>query len=145
MIRIGYDKKIHPYQLQLRICSFPDYDGLGCRNTVTVDFKEGRIKNYQTSKDMANTTIKEYTATDKELTDLYRFFTWEAIERFEATYESRRIEDSIGYYDWAELRYLVISEDGQISDGVRIWIFRKDPIHRALNWLLKVVPFELRL
>lgn len=61
MSRIGFDQKIHPYQLQLRICAFPDIQGLQNRSSVTLDLQEGKITNYNTEENMFRTTIREIT------------------------------------------------------------------------------------
>ena len=45
MSRIGFDKRIHPYQLQLRICNLLDPEGIQNRGSVTLDFCEGKITN----------------------------------------------------------------------------------------------------
>lgn len=71
--RIGFDKKKHPFQLQLRICLFPDWEGSRNRSSVIIDLQNGKITNYQTDKDQINTTIKEYVASNKELKELYSF------------------------------------------------------------------------
>ena len=54
---IGFDKEIHPYQLQLRICTFPDLEGIQNRSSITVNLEEGRITIYHTDEDQISTTI----------------------------------------------------------------------------------------
>ena len=143
MSRIGFDKKIHPYQLQVRICSAPDFQGIQNRGGVTLDLREGRITNYHTDEDMISTKIQECIAGDDDLKELYSFFTLDAIETFEATPESELRQYMTGYYDWADLRYLMISEDGRVSDGVRHYIYSNDPIEMAIEWMRKTAPFRL--
>lgn len=141
MSRIGFDKGIHPYQLQLRICSFPDTQGIQNRNSVTLNLQEGRITSYYTDEDQVSTAIKEYVASDDELKELYDFLTVDAIEQFKAMPDSEKSQYEIGYYDWASLRYLMVSKDGQISDGSRHRVYSNDPIEMAIQWMRKTSPF----
>ena len=143
MCRIGFDKKIHPYQLQLRLCAFPDLEGIQNRSGVTLDLREGTIKNYNTTENIFRTTIREYIASDDELKELYSFLTMDAIKEFEAMTESEIYQYETGYYDWASLRYLMISAEGRISDGVRHHIYSNDPIEMAMKWMRRTVPFKL--
>ena len=133
MCRIGFDKIIHPYQLQLRLCAFPDSEGIQNRSGVTLDLREGTIKNYNTSENLFRTTIREYIASDDELKELYSFLTMDAIKEFETMPESKIFQYKTGYYDWAPLRYLMISGDGRISDGVRHDIYSNGPIKMAIE------------
>ena len=143
MNRIGFDINKHPFQLQLRICLFSDLQGIQTKDSVTLNFQEGTITNYHTDKNQVNTTINEYTASDDELKELYGFFTLDAIEKFEALPENELRQYYIGYYDWASLRYLLISKDGQVRDGVRYSIYSNDPIELAIKWMSEVSPFDL--
>ena len=63
---------------------------------------------------MLKTTIREYVASDDDLKELYSFFTMDALEKFEAMPESELGQYMTGYYDWAALRYLMISGDGRV-------------------------------
>ena len=128
MSRIGFDQKIHPYQLQLRICSIFDVGGLGKKSSITIDFQNGRIANYRTDKDQINTRIQEYVASDDELKELYDFFTLEAIEDFEDMTADEKTKYDIGYYDCASLYYYMICGEGQITDGTRHGVYSNDPI-----------------
>ena len=143
MSRIGFDKRIHPYQLQLRLCVLYDPEGIQNRGGVTLDFREGRITNYHTNEDMISTKIQECVAGDDDLKELYSFFTLDAIETFEEMPDDELSQYMRGYYDCANLRYLMISGDGRVSDGVRHYIFSNDPIEMAVEWMRKIAPFKL--
>lgn len=143
MSRKGFDKRIHPYQLHLRICVFPDLEGFQNKGSVTLDFHEGKIKKYNTGDNLLKTTIREYIASDEELKELYNFFTLDAVEKFEAMPESELSQYVTGYYDWASLRYLMTRGDGQVSDGVRHHIYTNDPIRMAIEWMRKTAPFKI--
>ena len=71
------------------------------------------------------------------------FYTLEAIKTFEETPESELSQYMTGYYDWADLRYLMISGDGRVSDGVRHYIYSNDPIEMVVKWMKRIVPFKL--
>ena len=135
--------RIHPYQLQVRICSATDLQGIQNRSGVTLDLREGIIKNYNTEENLFRTKISEYIASDEELKELYSFFTLDSIERFEATPETELSQYMTGYYDWADLRYFMISGDGRVSDGVWHYIYSNDPITMVIRWMRKTVPFKL--
>ena len=92
---------------------------------------------------MISTTINECVARDDELIRLYSFFTLDALETFEATPESELSQYMTGYYDWADLRYLMISGDCRVSDGVRHYIYSNDPIEMVVKWMRKTAPFKL--
>ena len=143
MSRIGFDKKIHPYQLQLRLCTLPDLKGIQNKTGITLDFREGKIINYHTDEDMISTTIKECVVGDADLKELYTILTIDAVEEFEATPESELSQYMTGYYDWAALRYLMICGDGRISDGVRHNIYSNDPIKMTVERMRKTAPFKL--
>lgn len=76
MSRAGFNERIHPYQLQLRICEGFDFQGIQNKGSVTLDFQEGKITNYHTDEDMVSTTIREYAASDDDLKELYSFLHW---------------------------------------------------------------------
>jgi len=59
--------------------------------------------------------------------------------------ESEILQFNTGYYDWAVLRYLLIGENGQVSDGKRGWTYSIDPNEKACNWMHKIIPFDLVL
>ena len=143
MSRAGFDKRIHPFQLQLRVCSFLDLQGVENKSSATINFKEGSITSYHTDDLQISTTIREYIVSDDELKELYSFFTLEALEKFEAMPEQEKSQFETGYYDCAYLRYLLISDGGCVSDGKRIWIYSNDPIIMCLDWIHKIAPFEL--
>ena len=143
MSRIGFDKKIHPYQLQLRLCTFPDPIGIQNKTGVTLDFREGKIINYHTDEDMISTIIKECVVSDDDLKELYTIFTIDAVEEFEAIPESELSKYMTGYYDWPALRYPMICGDGRVSDGVRHNIYSNDPIKMTIEWMQKTAPFKL--
>jgi len=143
MSRVGFDKRIHPFQLQLRVCSLLDLQGVENKSSVIINFKEGRITSYHTDDPQISTTIREYIVSDDELKELYSLFTLEALEKFEAMPEQEKSQYQTGYYDWANLRYLLISDGGCVSDGKRTWIYSNDPIIMSLEWMNKIVPFEL--
>ena len=143
MSRIGFDKRIHPYQLQLRLCVLYDPEGIQNKGGVTLDLREGKITNYNTEENIFRTKINEYIVSDDELKELYDFFTLEAIKTFEVTPESELSQYMTGYYDWAALRYLMICGDGRVSDGVRHNIYSNDPIKMTVEWMRKTAPFKL--
>ena len=138
MSRIGFDRKIHPYQLQLRICSVPDAAGLQNKSGTTIDFLNGKIIDYHIDEDQINTRITAYTASDNELEELYGFFTLDAVEKFEAMPESEKEPYYTGYFDNASLFYLMIGGDGRILDGKRHYIFSNDPIEKVFAWMRKI-------
>ena len=142
MSRIGFDSIIHPYQLQLRVCSILDPDGIQNSSCDVIDFREGRVTEYNTDDEKVSTIIREYIASDDELKELYAFFTLKAIKEFEAMSDDYKRQYEIGYYDCAYLRYLLIGEDGQLSDGVRRRVYSIDPIHLVYRWMRKISPFE---
>lgn len=142
MSRIGFDGKKHPYQLSLRIASGFDLHGLQNTSSLNINFLKGIITDYHTDDDQINTAIREYIASDDELKELYSFFTFDAIEKFNAMSESEKSMYDIGYYDNANLLYLMIGGDGQVSDGHRHGIYSNDPIHLVLEWMDKILPFE---
>lgn len=142
MSRVGFDKRIHPFQLQLRVCSFLDSEGIENKSSVTVNFKEGRITSYHTDDPQISTNIREYIVSDDELKELYSFFTLQVLEKFETLPEEDIRQYQTGYYDCDYLRYLLISEGGCVSDGKRTWIYSNDPIIMVLEWIHKVWPFE---
>ena len=142
MSRTGFDQKKHPYQLQLRICSFLDIEGIQNKSSVTINFEEGRITNYHTDDAQISTTIREYIASDDELKELYSFFTLDELEKFEAMPEHEKSQYETGYYDCAYLRYFLIGEGNHVSDGMRSRIYRNDPIDMALKWIRKTTTFN---
>ena len=142
MNRIGFDQRKHPYQLQLRIASGFDMNGLQNRSSSSINFLKGIITKYNTDEDQISTTIKEYIASDDELKELYSFFTYDAIEKFEKMSESEKSQYDIGYYDNANLLYIMIGGDGRVTDGHRHGIYSNDPIDMALEWIHKMLPFE---
>lgn len=143
MSRNGFNPKIHPYQLQLRVSPFGDSQGLRNRSSITIDLQNGKIKEYNTDEEQISTTIREYAASDDELKELYDFLTIDTIEKFEALSDSDLRQYQTGYYDAAELRYFLIGGDGRISDGVRHHIYSVDPIAMSMDWLRRIVPFDL--
>ncbi len=128
--------------MHLRIASGFDIHGLQNSSSVNINFLKGIITDYHTDDDQINTTIREYIASDDELKELYSFFTFEAIEKFEAMLESEKSKYDIWYYDNANLLYLLISGDGRVIDGHRHGIYSNDPIHMALQWMYKILPFD---
>lgn len=70
---------------------------------------------------------------------LYHFFTLDALKAFEAVPIDEHSPYECGYYDWADLRYLLIAADGRVSDGKRHCIFSNDPIEMVIRWMHKVV------
>ena len=145
MSRSGFNHKIHPYLLQLRMCRGLDLEGIQNRSSVSINLREGKITNYNTNDAQVSTNIREYTVNDDELRELYSFFTLDAIQKFENMSESENRQYMRGYYDWAILRYLLICEGGRISDGVRHTIYSNDPIEMVLKWMHKTLPFNLDL
>ena len=138
--RIGFDPKIHPYQIQLRVCCFPDYQGIRSQDSETLDLQKGKIISYHTDSEQIGTTIREFVASDEDLTELYRFFTLDELKAFEAVPIDEHSSYERGYYDWADLRYLLIAADGRVSDGQRHRIYSNDPIQMAIEWMHKVTP-----
>ncbi len=67
----------------------------------------------------------------------------DSIKIFEAMSESELRQYWTGYYDWAILRYILISEGGIVTDGMRSYIYSNDPILMAIRWMRKVLPFDL--
>ena len=145
MNRRGFDKMIHPRQLQLRMCIGFDYQGLQNDSSVTIDFETGRITNYHTNDNQISTSIREYVASDEELKELYGFFTMDSIKKFEAMQESELRQYGTGYYDVAFLRYIMISEEGIVADGRRSYIYSNDPIEMVMMWMHRVLPFDMEL
>ncbi len=145
MSRIGFDQEVHPLQLQLRVCSFPDIQGIANRCSVTLNLQDGTIRNYHTDEEQISTITREYTASDSELKELYSFLTLADIDNFEALPDAELSQYETGYYDWAALRYILIAEEGKMSDGIRHRIYSNDPIEMALEWMRKVLPFDLEL
>ena len=142
MSRIGFDKEKHPYQLQLRIASGFDIHGLQNSSSVNINFLKGIITDYHTDDDQIKTNIQEYIASDDEMKDLYSFFTFDALEKFDAMPESEKSQYDIGYYDNANLLFLMICGDGRVTDGHRHGVYSNDPIHMALEWMDKILPFD---
>ena len=142
MSRIGFNPKIHPYQIQLRMCSFPDYQGIRNLDSETLDFQKGKIISYHTDRDQIGTTIREFVASDEDLKELYRFFTLDALKAFEAISTDEHSDNKRSYYDWADLRYLLIAAEGKILDGQRHHIYSNDPIEMAIEWMHKVTPAD---
>ena len=140
MSRIGFDEKIHPYELQLRTSSLMDPGGLRNRDCLILNLREGRVTQYNTDKFQINTAIREYVASDDELKELYCFFTFDAIERFENMAYSEISRYEIGYYDFASLQYLILGENGRISDGRRTRVWSIDPIEMAIEWMHNTAP-----
>lgn len=143
MNRIGFDNRIHPYQLQLRVCSMLDPQGLQNKESTTINFQEGKITKYHTADNQISTAINEYVASDEELKDLYEFFTLEALAKFESMPESEKDRYATGYYDCATLLYLLFSEEGPISDGKRNYVYTNDPIEMALRWISRTMPSDI--
>ena len=142
MYRNGFDENSHPFQLQMRICGFPDYQGLQNKKSVTLDLSTGKIISYHTGKAEKTTVIREYIADEDDLKELYSFLTLDAIKKFEALPDSEKDKNVHGYYDWADLRYLLIAAEGRVSDGKRHYIFSNDPIQKAIDWMHKVTPSD---
>lgn len=138
MGRIGFDPKVHPYQIQLRVYGFPDYQGIRNQGSETLDFQKGKIISYHTDSEQIGTTIREFVASDEDLKELYHFFTLDALKAFEAVPIDEHSAYECGYYDWADLRYLLIAADGRVSDGQRYRIYSNDPIEMAIEWMHKV-------
>ena len=143
LTRIGFDRKIHPYQLQLWLCSFLDILGIQSGDSVILDFRKGVISFCHTDRYEAVTTIREYVASDDDLIELYGFFKFNAIESFEDMPDSEITPYETGYYDCMSLQYLVLSEDGRASGEMRRCIYSNDPIEMAAQWLERTAPFDL--
>ena len=141
MNRIGFDQRKHPYQLQLRIASGFDMNGLQNRSSTSINFLKGIITKYNTDEDQISTTIKEYIASDDELKELYSFFTYDTIEEFENMSEDEISQYDIGYYDNANLLFIMVGAEGRVTDGHRHGIYSNDPIEMALRWTYKLMPF----
>ena len=73
LTRIGFDRKIHPYQLQLWLYSFLDILGIQSGDSVILDLRKGVISFCHTDRYEAVTTIREYVASDDGLIELYDF------------------------------------------------------------------------
>lgn len=101
---------------------------------------EGKVVSYHVDQDQNSTTIREYIASNSELEQLYDFLTLEAIERFEMMPTSEKSAFACGYYDCADLRYLLIASEDRISDGSRHGIYSNDPINMAIKWTHSVTP-----
>ena len=145
MSRIGYDQKIHPYYLQLRLVSIMDPQGVQNKSSITLNLQDGKIIRNHTDENQMTTMIKEYIVGDDDLKELYSFFTLNAIKEFEAMPESVMKQYEIGYYDEVSLRYFLICGDGRISDGKRHRIYSSDPINMVIEWIHKTAPSDLFL
>lgn len=143
MNRIGFDQKQHPRQIQLRFCSLLDLQGLKNRASVTIDLQEGTITNYFTSDEGTSTRIKKYVACDSEIKELYEFFTMNNIQKFKDMSEGDKQLFNTGYHDEAILRYVLITCDGRVLDGVRYHIYSNDPVEQVLKWMGKILPYDL--
>lgn len=141
MSRIGYDKRKHPYELQLRIGAGLDYQGLENKSCLSLNLQEGKITEYHTDEDMIKTEIREYIASDEELEELYSFLTMEAIEEFESMLGTKNEQYATGYYDCAVLKYFLIGPDGKIADGSRGGIYSNDPINMTCEWVRRIFPY----
>ncbi len=139
MSRIGYDNRKHPYQLQLRMCEGLDYQGLENISSLTLNLQEGIIIKYHTDKDMINTLIREYHASDEELQELYGFLTMDSIKEFESMSSKEKEKYATGYYDCANLKYFLIGPDGIITDGTRHGIYSNDPIEMSIRWIKNII------
>ena len=136
--RIGFDKYIHPYLLQLRVCSFLDPQGIMNRDSTTLNLQEGIITEYLTDEDQIETKISEYVASDDDLKELYSFFTLDAVNDFEKMDDEELSKYETGYFDCANLHYLLLSGDDCAQDGVRHRIYSNDPINRVIVWINKI-------
>lgn len=140
MGRIGYDKKVHPFVLQLQLCNAMYLKGLESTNSISINFQDGIIITYRTDNKQNATMIEDYATRDDEMKELYGFFTLDALKGFEAIPEDEIKQYEVGCYDNSMLRYSIICGDGQTLSGKRTRIYNNDPINMIKEWIRRVVP-----
>ena len=88
---------------------------------IVVEIAENEADAYNYMFEDANIIYEGFDRIDalRQLKDCTVFFALETLEKFEAMPEQEKSQFETGYYDCAYLRYLLISDGGCVSDGVR--------------------------